>query len=116
MKCFAQALDLVDDPAAIAEYCQHHQRVWPEVIAALRSIGIEQMRIYRLGTRLFMFVEAVDGFDPGRDYQRYAENPKCREWDALMRRYQRPAPGQDPSRGWWAAMEPVFDMADTTAI
>lgn len=113
MKCFAQALDLVDDPAAIAEYCQHHQRVWPEVIAALRSIGIEQMRIYRLGTRLFMFVEAVDGFDPGRDYQRYAENPKCREWDALMRRYQRRVAGAAEGE-WWTSMKKVFDLEEAT--
>jgi L-rhamnose mutarotase len=111
VKCFAQAIDLVDDPELIAEYRAHHQRVWPEVVSALHDIGIIDMRIYLLGTRLFMYAQARDGFDPKRDYQRYAEDPRCREWDALMRRYQRPAPGHDPAHGWWTAMEEVFDLA-----
>jgi L-rhamnose mutarotase len=106
---FAQALDLIDDEALIAEYEEHHRRVWPEVVAALRRVGIRRMRIYRLGTRLFMVYEAPDGFDPARDYQAYASDPVCREWDERMRRYQRRAPGA-PEGCWWAPMRGVFDL------
>jgi L-rhamnose mutarotase len=109
MKAFAQALDLVDDPALIGEYVEHHRRVWPEVVRALKAIGIRTMRIYLLGTRLFMYFEAPDGFDPARDYQRYAADPRCREWDELMRRYQRPAPGAKEGE-WWTGMECVFEL------
>ena len=109
MKCFAQALDLNDDPELIRQYDEHHRRVWPEVIAALRGIGIRRMKIFRLGTRLFMYAEAGDDFDPQRDYQSYANNPKCREWDSLMRRYQRTAPVARPGE-WWAGMREVFDL------
>lgn len=115
MKCFAQALDLQDDPQLIREYDTHHQRVWPEVIEALRGIGIRHMKIFRLGTRLFMYAEAGEDFDPVRDYQSYAQNPRCREWDALMRRYQRTAPGARPGE-WWANMQQVFDLESSPGV
>ena len=109
MKCFAQALDLVDDPAMIGEYERHHRAVFPEVEAALLAIGIQKMHIFRLGTRLFMYAEARDDFDPARDYQAYAADPRCAAWDALMRRYQRPAPGANDGH-WWASMRPVYSL------
>jgi L-rhamnose mutarotase len=113
MKCFAQALDLHDDPQLIREYDAHHRRVWPEVTAALRRIGITRMKIFRLGTRLFMYAEARDDFDPVRDYQSYANDPKCREWDQAMRRYQRTAPGAAAGE-WWATMREVFDLESSS--
>jgi L-rhamnose mutarotase len=67
------------------------------------------MRIYRSGSRLFMTFSTHDGFDPARDYQAYAADPKCREWDELMRRYQRPAPAAQPGE-WWSPMQCVFEM------
>ena len=109
MRVFAQAIDLVDDPQRISEYEAHHRRVWPEVVAALRGIGITRMKIFRTGGRLFMFYEAPDGFDPARDYQAYTADPRCRAWDALMREYQKPVPGA-PEGAWWTPMEEVFDL------
>lgn len=109
MRTFAQAIDLVDDAAAIAEYERLHRSVWPEVTDALRQIGILSMRIYRCGTRLFMVIETDDGFEPARDYAAYAEQPRAREWDALMRRYQRQVPGASPER-WWTPMNLVFEL------
>ena len=75
MQAFAQALDLVDDPERIAEYDEYHAKVWPEVVAGLKSIGITRMRLYRTGTRLFMYCEVNEGFDPTHDYQNYATDP-----------------------------------------
>ena len=110
MQAFAQALDLVDDPKRIAEYDAYHARVWPEVIAGLRTIGITRMRIYRAGTRLFMYCEASDDFDPGHDYQTYAEFPQCSEWDQLMRKYQQRIPTTDNTDAWWSPMNLLFDL------
>lgn len=31
MHCFAQTLELKDDPRLIAEYLTYHEKVWPEV-------------------------------------------------------------------------------------
>lgn len=109
MKCFAQTLELVDDPARIAEYVAHHRRVWPEVLRGLRAIGIRRMRIFLHSNRLFMYAEVPDDFDPVRDYPRYADDPRCREWDAWMRTYQQQVPRADP-RAWWTPMQPVFDL------
>ncbi|MBL9032964.1 MAG: L-rhamnose mutarotase [Phycisphaerae bacterium] len=109
MKPYAQALDLVDDPSLIAAYKEHHRAVWPEVVAALRGLGIARLRIFLHGTRLFMYYEAPDAFDPARDYQAYAANARCAAWDALMRGFQRRVPGARPGE-WWSPMELVFDL------
>ena len=109
MHTFAMTLDLKDDPQQIAEYEAYHRDVWPEVLAGLRQIGIVEMKIFRSGTRLFLYFEAPEGFTPERDYQRYAEDPRCREWDELMRRYQQQVPGAS-STSWWTPMEEVFNL------
>lgn len=109
MQFFAQAIDLLDDPNLIRVYEEHHRAVWPKVVAALRAAGIQRMRIFRHGTRLFMYCEGPDGFDPARDYQQYAADPECRKWDELMRRFQRPVPGASAD-AWWSPMEVVFDL------
>lgn len=109
MKHFAQTLELVDDPLRIAEYKRAHERVWPEVVRALRAIGIARMRIFLHSNRLFMYCEVPEGFEPARDYQAYALDPRCRAWDEAMRRYQQQVPRADPS-SWWTPMEQVFDL------
>ncbi len=109
MFAFARALDLVDDEERIAAYEAHHEAVWPEVLEALRMIGIERMRIYRTGTRLFMYCEARDGFDPARDFDAYLAAARCPEWEALMSEYQRQVPtATDDS--WWTPMSLAFDL------
>lgn len=109
MKCFAQAMDLVDDPALIRAYREHHRSVWPEVVVALRAIGIDRMKIFLHGTRLFMYYEAPDAFEPDRDFQTYAANPRTAAWDVLMRTFQKRVPGARQDQ-WWAPMELVFDL------
>jgi L-rhamnose mutarotase len=109
MKSFAQALDLHEDPELIELYKQHHRDVWPEVVEGLRQIGITKMKIFLLGSHLFMYCEAHDTFDPARDYQRYAANARTQEWDQLMRRFQQRVPEAGPD-DWWTPMEEVFDL------
>jgi L-rhamnose mutarotase len=58
-----------------------------------------------------MVCEAREGFDPARDYQRYAEDPRCFAWDELMRRYQRRAPVAGEGE-WWAGMTEVFRLGN----
>ena len=110
MQSFAQALDLVQDERKIAEYDEYHRAVWPEVVDALTDIGITRMKLFRTGHRLFMYCEAPDDFDPARDYQAYAENPRCREWDELMREYQQRIPTAKNDEEWWTPMQLVFDL------
>ena len=100
---------LKDDDEVVEQYRQYHRNAWPEVIARLQEIGVLEMRIYLLGRRLFMYMEAVDGFDPDRDFPKLNEVTRYRDWDELMRTLQERAPEAKPGE-WWASMEEVFDL------
>jgi len=107
---YVLALDLRPGPAVVRAYKRHHRAVWPEVRKSLRRVGVRAMDIYLLGRRLVMVLEVAPGFDRRRDFARHvAADPRCAEWEALMKTLQRRAPGA--GRGeWWALMEPVFHL------
>lgn len=103
------AVDLKDDPQTIEAYKEYHRRVWPEVLASLRRVGIRELQIYLLGRRLVMVVE-TDGIDPRRCFAVHeASHPRVAEWEALMKSLQEPVPGGAPGE-WWAQMQPVFRL------
>lgn len=109
MHYYGLTLMLRDDPAAIARYKAEHLKAWPEVLARLREIGVTEMKIFLIGSRLFMYCETVDGFDPKRDFARSIEEPTYQKWDELMRSMQERVPEARPGE-WWAMMECVFDL------
>lgn len=112
MKHYALTLNLKDDPEVIERYKEYHRRPWPEPLQGLKEVGIEGMRIYLLGRRMFMHMTTTDDFDPSRDFARYVEqNPKAAEWDELMRAFQERVPEAGEGE-WWAFMECVFDLRD----
>lgn len=103
-------LDLKDDPALIAEYEAHHRAVWPEVRAHLLDVGITGMEIYRLGTRLCMFMETDNArFDAARKAQREANDPKLLAWETLMWRFQAPTPWTPEGQKWVEAQR-IFGL------
>lgn len=103
------AVDLKDDDV-VATYCDHHRRVWPEVLESLRTSGVIDMQIYLLGRRLVMVADLEDGSDLRRAFAtRIASHPRVAEWESLMMSLQQPAPGA-ASGDWWTAMEPVFEF------
>src|SRR6267142_5669103 len=109
MQSYGLTLMLQDDEEIVERYKEYHRNAWPEVVARLREIGIKEMRIYLLGRRMFMYMEAIDGLVPERDFPKLNEVPRYREWDELMRTLQEPAPEAKPGE-WWAGMEEVFDL------
>ena len=110
MQYFGLTLELKDDPDVIAKYKEYHAHPWLEPLEGAKEVGVIDMKIFLLGTRMFMFMTAVDGFEPERDFTRYMEqNPKAREWDDLMRTFQEKVPEAKDGE-WWANMELVFDM------
>ena len=112
MQRYVLTLDLVDDPDKMETYFRHHLAVWPEVLRSLRKVGVLQMEIYSLGRRLTMVMDVKDGFDPKRDFARHnASDPRCREWEELMKTFQVPPPGARPGE-IWARMEKAFDLDD----
>lgn len=112
MKVYAMTLNLKDDAGIIEQYKAHHRNPWPEPLEGLGRVGVEDMKIFLLGRRMFMFLTTTDSFDLSVDFARYVEqNPKAAEWDALMRTFQEPVP-EAPEGEWWAVMEQVFDLRD----
>ncbi|MCU0450571.1 MAG: L-rhamnose mutarotase [Bernardetiaceae bacterium] len=110
MKVFAQTLNLKDDPEVIRQYRYHHAHPYPEVVEALRAVGIINLEIFLLGRRLFMYLTTVDAFDPAVDFPRYlARHPRCQAWEDLMTTFQEPVPEAQPGQKW-APMECVFDL------
>lgn len=108
-------LDLKDDPALIAAYRRHHAAVWPEVLRSLRRVGVRTMDIYALGRRLVMLMDTAPRFDAERDFARHrASDPRCAEWEELMKTFQQPPPGAAP-RQLWTPLTPIFSLRQQLA-
>jgi len=99
MISLAVNINLENFPSLIEKYKQHHKEVWPEVLYSIRRSGIRRSKIFLLGTRLFLLVEAKDNFQ-GDQLQNYTICERETEWDLLMRTYQIPEPEAKPGV-WW---------------
>lgn len=111
MKRFCLALDLVDDPALIAEYEQYHEKIWPEITASIVDAGVYDLEIYRIGVRLFMILEVGDAFSFEQKAAMDAANPKVQEWETLMWKYQQALPLAQPGEKW-LLMDKIFDLKE----
>lgn len=110
-KRFCQTLDLKDDPDLIVDYCRLHEQghVWQEILEGIRSVGILEMEIYLLGTRLFMIVETPTDFDWQAAMARLATLPRQAEWEALTARFQQ-ASADAASAEKWQLMQRIFHL------
>ena len=109
VKRYCQTLDLKENPELIAEYRKRHSQgeVWPETLAAIREVGILEMEIYILGTRLFMIVETPLDFDWDSAMARMATLPRQEEWEAYMAIFQQ-AGASASSVEKWQLMDRMF--------
>ena len=110
-KRYCQTLDLRDDPKLVAEYRRRHgpDAVWKEIPEGIRAVGILEMEIYILGTRLFMIVETPLDFEWDAAMARLNTLPRQQEWEAYMAAFQLAAPGQS-SADKWQLMERMFHL------
>ena len=90
IKRYVQTLDLRDDPEMIAKYRELHSQPssWKEVREGIREVGILEMELYILGTRVVMIVDTPIDFDWDKAMQRLATLPRQAEWEALVARMQ----------------------------
>ncbi|MBO7230255.1 MAG: L-rhamnose mutarotase [Bacteroidaceae bacterium] len=111
VKRFCQTLDLKDNPELIAEYRRRHSEgeAWSEIIEGIREVGILEMEIYLLGTRLFMIVEAPVDFDWDKSMARLSTLPRQQEWEDYMAEFQVAAQGAS-SNDKWQMMERIFHL------
>jgi len=108
---FCLTLDLKNDPALIAEYKRYHERIWPTIAKSIKDSGIEDMEIYLLGTRMFMIMEVGESFSFEAKAKADSANPKVREWEALMWKFQQALPEAKPGEKW-LLMERIFKLGD----
>lgn len=109
VKRYCQTMDLKDNPELIAEYVKRHSEAeaWTEIRDGIREVGILEMEIYILGTRLFMIVETPLDFDWETAMARLATLPRQAEWEAYMSIFQQ-ADATATSAEKWQLMDRMF--------
>jgi L-rhamnose mutarotase len=113
MKRMVFALDLADDPAAIAEYEAWHRpgRIWPAIVASLQESGLANLEIFRTGNRLCLIMEAPDDFSLAAKAAADDSNPHVQAWERLMWTFQRALPWAMPGEKW-LRMQRIFSLAE----
>ena len=111
MKRYCLTLDLKNDPGLIREYEDHHKSVWPEIISSINDAGIENMEIYRYGTRLCMIMEVNDDFRFEKKNESDRNNATVQEWEELMWKYQQPLEGTAKGEKW-VLMDKIFELKE----
>ena len=111
VKRYCQTLSLKDNAELVAEYRKRHSKaeVWPETLAAIREVGILEMEIYILGTKLFMIVETPLDFEWDEAMAKMATLPKQDEWEAYMSVFQQAEPGASSAEKW-QLMDRMFHL------
>ena len=109
VKRYCQTLDLKDDPALIAEYKKRHSESehWAVIREGIRKVGILEMEIYIIDTRLFMIVETPLDFDWERAMKELATLPRQAEWEEYMSIFQISKPGATSAEKW-RLMDRIF--------
>ncbi|MEY3422255.1 MAG: hypothetical protein RIR48_2558 [Bacteroidota bacterium] len=109
MQRFCLALDLKESPELIADYERYHQCIPEAIDKSIREAGITNLEIYRIGTRLFMILEANDDFTFEKKANMDAVNPDVQAWEDLMWRFQKPL--KEAKEGEkWLLMNKIFQL------
>jgi L-rhamnose mutarotase len=93
-------------PDCIEEYEEAHRRVWPELLAKLREVGISDYSIFRRGQDLFLVMK-VEDFD--RAWNELDKDPVNQRWQQEMSRLFEPVPDLEPGERF-AMMKEVFHL------
>ena len=111
VKRYCQTLDLKDDPELIREYVKRHSEKyhWPEIPDGIRSVGILEMELYQLGTKLFMIVETPEDFEWDAAFAKLAGLPRQAEWEEYMSIFQQAEIGATSSEKW-KLMDRIFHL------
>ena len=109
VKRYCQTLSLRDNPDLIEAYRKAHSKEesWPEIRAGIREVGILEMEIYILGSKLFMIVETPLNFDWDKAMAKLATLPRQAEWEEYVAKFQQCAEGATSDEKW-QMMERMF--------
>ena len=112
-KRYVQTLQLRDDPEMIKEYLKWHseEHHWKEIRDGIKEVGILEMEIYILGTKLVMIVDTPEDFNWQEAMDKLATLPRQAEWEAFVSQLQgcREDARSDEK---WNMMERMFYLYD----
>jgi L-rhamnose mutarotase len=77
----------------IDAYEAAHRRVWPELLRVIKSVGIRQYSIFRLGRDLFFYMH-VDNFE--RAWSELDRSEINLRWQREMARFFEPTEDAEP--------------------
>ncbi|MCL4781679.1 MAG: L-rhamnose mutarotase [Bryobacterales bacterium] len=80
-------------PEAIEQYELEHTRVWPELLAKLKEVGISDYSIFRRGQELILVLR-VEDFEAA--WRQLDADPVNRRWQAFMAPYFEPPETLEP--------------------
>ena len=111
VKRYVQFLEISDDPELVAQYRKWHSEEysWKEVRDGIRAVGILEMEIYILGSKLVMIVDAPADFQWNEAMARLATLPRQVEWEAFVSKFQG-CPADACSDEKWQPMERMFRL------
>jgi L-rhamnose mutarotase len=93
-------------------YDEAHRHVWPELLAELESVGVNNYSIFRRGQQLFLYMHVPD-FDQAEAY--LAVNEVNLRWQQKMAPLFEPVPDLQPGETR-AMMQEVFFMPGRSSI
>lgn len=110
-KRYCKTLSLKDDARLIEDYKKVHapSAAWPEITQGMKDVGILDMEIYILGTRLFMIMDTVADFDHETAMAELATKPRQSEWEAYVSRFQQTS-AEATADEKWQLMERIYKL------
>lgn len=104
-------MELRNDANLIKAYRKAHSKgaAWPEITQGMKEIGILDMEIYLLGTRLFMIMDTVVDFDHDQAMAELAKKPRQSEWETYMSQFQ-DTTAEATADQKWQMMERIYKM------
>jgi L-rhamnose mutarotase len=112
-KRYCKSMELRNDPELIKAYKKAHAKgsVWPEIRQGMTEVGILDMEIYIIGTRLFMIMDTVPDFDHDKAMKELAKKPRQAEWEAHMACFQDTS-AEATADEKWQLIERIFKFGE----
>ncbi len=110
-KRYCKTMELRNEPELIEAYKKAHAKgaVWPEITLGMQEVGIIDMEIYLLGSKLFMIMDTMPDFDHDKAMSELARKPRQSEWEAHMAQFQN-ASAEATADQKWQLMERIYKM------
>lgn len=90
-KRIVMSLELKNNPKLLSEYIAVHRKdkIWPQIIENMNTIGILDMSIYLYNYRAFLIMDAHLNFNLEKDGIQWANLPKEKEWQEYVAKFQK---------------------------